>query len=464
MSNLELKTKEKLADAARTLAASFDLVCHNGKIYLPVDFKTGRPTPPPDPKRRVWKPLDQNELKRFANQTLRILFANESEVVNFRGMLMQLARQELSVPNFVLVATQAGTLEELRSDGKLYSELSENFTPNFMSVPMNHDVVAKKFVWDTIVEWVGGEESADSLLYHLSTALSPTWSAAKYVLLLGEGRNGKGVFLEMVKGLFGKSNISNVTRQQMSEASPVCAELNNMLLNIVMDGPMKYIGDSGMEKTLIVGEEASVRRLYESGLTTVQTNALFMEGLNSEPKTRDKSPALQKRITRFWFPNVYEYNIPFAKKMRSPEILGAFLSLIIEHYVTEDEVSEKLAPTKQSTELQMDQMLNNSIMLQYLAHLMASDQKALSRVVGSDAAKLVASFVPWAQSQDGTTYSDVDAMRLVKEAFVVKRSTRRDVLPRNYQKITALKAETQTFIEILEGEEDGTDPVVVAGS
>ena len=219
-----------------------------------------------------------------------------------------------------------------------------------------------------------------------------------------------------------------------------------------------------MEKTLIVGEEASVRRLYESGLTTVQTNALFMEGLNSEPKTRDKSPALQKRITRFWFPNVYEYNIPFAKKMRSPEMLGAFLSLIIEHYVTESEISEKLAPTKQSTELQMDQMLNNSIMLQYLAHLMASDQKALSRVVGSDAAKLVASFVPWAQSQDGTTYSDVDAMRLVKEAFVVKRSTRRDVLPRNYQKITALKAETQTFIEILEGEEDGTDPVVVAGS
>lgn len=464
MTTLELKTKEKLAEAARTLAASFQLVNHNSKLYLPVDYTTRRASPPPDPRNRVWRSLDLNELKLLANQTLRILFANESEVINFRGMLMQLAQYEAETPDFILLYLPESGLAELHSDGRIVTEVTGNFTPNFMSVPLNRDAEKRKFVWNTIVEWVGGEENAHSLLHHVATALAPDWSAAKYVLLLGEGRNGKGVFLEMVKALFGNDNVSNVTRQQMAESSPVCAELNNMMLNIVMDGSAKYVGDSGMEKTLTVGEEGSVRKLYESGLTTVQTNALFMEGLNSEPRTRDKSPALQKRLTRFWFPNVYAANPRFSKHMRSKENLGAFLALLLDHFVTEDEVAEKLAPTQQSTELQMDQMLHNSLMLQFLADLAGKDPDAITKLLGSDAAIVVSSFVPWAHSQEGTLYSDADALRMVRDAFVVKRSTRRNETPRNYQKIAALKPETQTFISLMEGESNEPDTVVVAES
>lgn len=464
MTTLELKTKEKLAEAARTLAASFQLVNHNSKLYLPVDYTTRRASPPPDPRNRVWRSLDLNELKLLANQTLRILFANESEVINFRGMLMQLAQYEAGTPDFILLYLPESGLAELHSDGRIVTEVTGNFTPNFMSVPLNRDAEKRKFVWNTIVEWVGGEANAHSLLHHVATALAPDWSAAKYVLLLGEGRNGKGVFLEMVKALFGKDNVSNVTRQQMAESSPVCVELNNMMLNIVMDGSAKYVGDSGMEKTLTVGEEGSVRKLYESGLTTVQTNALFMEGLNSEPRTRDKSPALQKRLTRFWFPNVYAANPRFSKYMRSKGNLGAFLALLLDHFVTEDEVAEKLAPTQQSTELQMDQMLHNSLMLQFLADLAGKDPDAITKLLGSDAAIVVSSFIPWAHSQEGTLYSDADALRMVREVFVVKRSTRRNATPRNYQKIAALKPETQTFISLMEGESNEPDTMVVAES
>ena len=107
----------------------------------------------------------------------------------------------------------------------------------------------------------------------------------------------------------------------------------------------------------------------------------------------------------------------------------------------------------------MDQMLHNSLMLQFLADLAGKDPDAITKLLGSDAAIVVSSFVPWAHSQEGTLYSDADALRMVRDAFVVKRSTRRNATPRNYQKIAALKPETQTFISLMEGEsnEQGDD-------
>ena len=452
---LELKSREKLADSARLLAASFELVNYNDRLYLPMDYETGSYVPVPPPERKVWQLLRKENLVRFANMHQKILFANESEKTNFEGMLLQLATFEEPV-DFIYARTSQG-LVEMQPDGK-FVPTTGKFSPNSLSVVANDNPDDVKFVWDTLVEWLGGEEEqAHSFMYHLGSALSPTWSAAKYLLLLGGGSNGKGVLLQMIRSLFGKDNISGVTRQAMAKSDPGVADLNNMLLNIVMDGPQEYLKDSGTEKTLVAGEPVFIHELYKSSLTQVETNALFLEGLNEEPKTRDKSFGLQRRLVRFYFPNKYEQNPVFAKKMRSPRYLGAFMHILLEHFVSEADAPTKLQVTEASANLQLDQIVTNSIVMQWLQSVLEDDLNGASRLLGKDVKTLIASFQPWVLTQEKNMYSDAESLKLMQQAFILKRSSKRENGKlRNFYKVDGFKPETQRLIDILKGGQDDT--------
>lgn len=448
---LELKAKAEQARAAQALASSFELVQHDSMIFIPAHWETEEVKPLPPPEERIWLPMSRKQKQLLGNLEFNILFANDSELSSFDFMLRQFAVDETEDVESVFVRTEQG-LMELTADGELVQPTGK-FLPNCMSPMLNTDEQMKKEVFITIAEWVDSEEEAHSLLTHLATALSPGWSAVKYILLLGDGRNGKGVLLAMLVKLFGDGNVSNVTRQEMAEQKPTVTALNNKLLNVVFDGRMDYVKDSGLEKTLIAGEPGHIRMLYESGTTQVQTNGLFVEGLNKEPKSRDKSSALQKRLVRFWFPNVYELDLKFHRKMISEPYLGAFLSLLIDHYVKSDELAEKLAPTAAAVALQVDQMWANSPMYQFISHLLHTDPAMQNKLVGYDADNLVGAFMAWRIQEGYDAYSSADVLNMLKDTFdLAWKSKRKDGKVVKARVIGALKPETQALIaQIQEG-------------
>ena len=454
---LELSSKATLARAARTVAESYELVQHGSHTFIPCHWLTEAIGPLPVAE-RIWQPLTRNDKRRLANQTQNILFATDSELTNFDLMLRQYAVEDESVIQHLLVRTEDG-LKMLDETGTLV-EPTGQFCPNVLKPVLNTDEAAKAGVFDVIKGWLNSEEEAHSLLHHLATALCPGWSAVKYVLLIGDGRNGKSVLLSMLQDLFGASNVSNVTRQQIAERLPVCVELNNKLLNIIFDGEMAYIKDSSMEKTLIAGEPGYVRLLYENGNTRVQTNALFLEALNSEPKTRDKSGALQKRLSRFWFPNTYPIDMAFEKRMRSDELLGAFLSLLLDHFVTKYELADKLKQTSGSSALQVEQNLLNSPLHQFVSYLVSSDASwndRLRQPVMVD--PLVDSFMAWRVDEGFTEFSTADVKRLFKEGFSTDWKTVREagkVVKK--QRLLEPKPEILALLNQLKGaDEDATD-------
>lgn len=454
---LELSSKATLARAARTVAESYELVQHGSHTFIPCHWLTEAIGPLPAAE-RIWQPLTRNDKRRLANQTQNILFATDSELTNFDLMLRQFAIEDESVIQHLLVRTEDG-LKMLDETGTLV-EPTGQFCPNVLKPVLNTDEAAKAGVFDVIKGWLNSEEEAHSLLHHLATALCPGWSAVKYVLLIGDGRNGKSVLLSMLQDLFGASNVSNVTRQQIAERLPVCVELNNKLLNIIFDGEMAYIKDSSMEKTLIAGEPGYVRLLYENGNTRVQTNALFLEALNSEPKTRDKSGALQKRLSRFWFPNTYPIDMAFEKRMRSDELLGAFLSLLLDHFVTKYELADKLKQTSGSSALQVEQNLLNSPLHQFVSYLVSSDASwndRLRQPVMVD--PLVDSFMAWRVNEGFTEFSTADVKRLFKEGFSTDWKTVREagkVVKK--QRLLEPKPEILALLNQLKGaDEDATD-------
>jgi hypothetical protein len=451
---LELKTKKELGQDAHTLAKSYHLVRYRGNTYIPADYETMDVSGAP-PERTIWLPLDKDALRKMASNQFNTLFSNEAELSNFCFMVAQNSLAYDEKVSTLLVRTTEG-LRELQDDGELH-EPTGSFVPNTLYPMLNDTEKDKQRVFEVISDWVDSDSEAHALLRHLATALAPGWSAVKYVLLLGEGRNGKSLLLKMVQAVFGRENVSNVTRQQISEQSPVVCELNGKLVNIVFDGRSEYVKDSGLEKSLIAGETVSIRKLYESTPTPVATNALFIEGLNREPKSTDKSMALQKRLMRFQFPNVYPLDHKFEKVMLSEKMLGAFLSLLIEHYVHEDEVAEKLAPTTRAMELQLEHMFSNSLGLQYLKYLEENDPLGANGLIDITLTELTTGFQSWrVKENDLGGWNEPDVQALFQPIINTNRVSKRvDGKPRKVRVVESLKPEAMAFIKSLEG--DDTD-------
>ena len=302
-----------------------------------------------------------------------------------------------------------------------------------------------------MAHWLDSEEDAKSLLHHLATALAPHWSSVKYLLFLGAGRNGKSLLMHMLTGVFGRENVSGVTRQDIAENSPVVLDLNAKLLNIVFDGMAAYLKDSGREKSLIAGEAIGIRRLYSSTLTQVQTNGLFIEGLNQEPKSSDKSTALQSRIVRFGFPHVFEDDPGFWKEMLSDKNLGALLNLLIEHYVLPEDAGRKLALTTGSIALQMEHMELNSKPLQFLKYLHDTDPDKIDELIGTEITQLVSLFNSWKLTQlnDITTWSEPDVVTAFRPVLTVGRKSKR--VGTKVEKVRVIAAFTKETLQFLEG-------------
>jgi putative DNA primase/helicase len=281
----------------------------------------------------------------------------------------------------------------------------------------------------------------------------------KYVILLGEGRNGKSLMLKMLQALFGRENVSSVTRQDMADGTTAVLELNGKLLNIVFDGQATYLKDSGREKSLIAGEPVPIKELYRSAPVTVQTNSLFVEGLQHEPKSNDKSSALQKRIVRFKFPNIYELDHMFERQMLSEDSLGAFLSILLDRYVGEHEVAQRLTPTQQAVELQLEHMYINSKALQFIKFIEETDPMGSASLLGEEMSSLVAQFQSWRiRENDLGTWAEPDVQALFQPLVNTERQSRRvEGKPRKVRIVTSFKSEAHAFIETLKGVDTDED-------
>lgn len=439
---MDIQKPDARAESAEKLVENCNIMRHESQLYIPIDYETEE-TLPQDPTRTVWQTLQHDDdLMALANREVQLLFATPKEVEDFRFQMLQ--RTEPSGKPGLLIKTPQG-LRHLNTLGQL-EEPDGSFRPHYLLPLLNQDSKLMAEIDATVTEWVGSQETAHSLLRHLATALDPTFSAGKAIFLLGEGRNGKSVLMHMLSGLFGRHNISHVSRQQMVATPHVTRDLNGSLLNVIYDGSREYVSDSSREKSLTMGEEISVRMLYGQGLVRVRTNALFVEGLNDEPLTKDKSSALQKRYTRFWFPNVYKEDRAFFKRMISEPYLGAFLALLMEHWVTEDELETALAPSTQSQLLNLQQKIDNSNVLQFVEHTL--DRDAANVVMfkpGANVEKIFSAFNAWSLNINHT--SPLSRAAFTKRTEAYWTSGRQRVQGQRYRVIETLKQPLLTMVE-----------------
>lgn len=156
-------------------------------------------------------------------------------------------------------------------------------------------------------QWVPVPESVMFLQEYIGLCLIPDTSFRTAVFLYGTGANGKSMFLDTIRELFGTSLVS-IPLHRLTTRFEI-AYLQNKLINICGDIDAKYISDTGVLKTLIGGDILGLHGEFKHGKSFDFTPVCrLMFSANTLPTVKDKSVAWYSRWKFLEFPMTFPIN------------------------------------------------------------------------------------------------------------------------------------------------------------
>jgi len=191
---------------------------------------------------------------------------------------------------------------------------------------------------DIFKQWVGDR-------WHLLveiigyTLLAGEYPLSKAIMLVGEGSNGKSVYLELVRRLVGVENCTSVKLQDLAGDSRFFAsQLYGKMANIYADLPSTLMRETGQFKILTGQDPISADRKYRDPITFVNYAKLLFS-CNELPRVEDTTTAFWRRWIVVEFPNRFPQNEEFKRTLFkellpkvAPKLL-AYALLAVAHVV-----------------------------------------------------------------------------------------------------------------------------------
>ena len=117
---------------------------------------------------------------------------------------------------------------------------------------------------------------------------------SKAFMFLGNGENGKSVYLGYIESLIGKNNISRIPLQEISSDRFASAELDGKSANIFTDLERNELRDTGKIKAITDGEGLQVQKKHGHPFT-LYPFAKLMFSCNKFPKVFDQTQGFFRR-------------------------------------------------------------------------------------------------------------------------------------------------------------------------
>jgi P4 family phage/plasmid primase-like protien len=125
-------------------------------------------------------------------------------------------------------------------------------------------------------------------------ALIPDNSFQRFIIVFGEGANGKGVFLEVLTALVGPDNVSHVPMGLFGERFQLANTLGK-LINIEADaGQITQKGEAYI-KSFTGGDRLQFEMKYKHPVSALPTARLII-GTNTLPEFQDRSSGIWRRM------------------------------------------------------------------------------------------------------------------------------------------------------------------------
>ena len=170
-------------------------------------------------------------------------------------------------------------------------------------LPVNWNAEAKCPNWiDSLNQWIPDKNSIEFLQEFVGLCLIPDTSFRTAVFLYGSGSNGKSMFLDTIRTLFGASLVS-IPLHRLTDRFET-ANLQNRLINICGDIDSKYISETGVLKAIIGGDE--LHGEFKHGASFwFRPVCRLMFSANALPQVKDKSVAWYSRWQFIEFPKTF---------------------------------------------------------------------------------------------------------------------------------------------------------------
>lgn len=248
-----------------------------------------------------------------------------------------------------------------------------DFSPEYIItniIPHNYVPDATDALLDkTIKKLACQDASVEKLLYQATgVCMFRKNELRKSFILIGNKRNGKSSFLDMIGTLLGEDNISNLDLSEIGHEFKT-AELAGKLANIGDDINDEFIPNSAIFKKVVSGDKITVAKKGKDPFV-MASYAKFLFSANSLPRIgRGKdSAAIMDRLVIIPFEAQFsksdpDYD-PFIKyKLRSESVMEALIAKAIIGLREVLENQEFITPSKVSKAQEEYERVNNPIVV-----------------------------------------------------------------------------------------------------
>ena len=196
-------------------------------------------------------------------------------------------------------------------------------TPEFLSpvqLPIAYDAGAQCPEWEKFVKRTFPGDARDLAFEVAADLMTPDRSIQKALLLIGEGDNGKSVYLRAIGAFVGSTNAAGVSIHKLESDRFAASRLIGKLANICPDLPSGHLEQTSVFKAITGGDPLNAEYKYRESFEFVPYARLLFSA-NSAPRAGDASHAFFRR----WL--VVPFEAAFTEEEKLPrEVLDARLS------------------------------------------------------------------------------------------------------------------------------------------
>ena len=212
------------------------------------------------------------------------------------------------------------------------------FTPYYININYIKDAKPLQVVDDYIDSLTSGDESYKALLmevlaYVLIVDPERIRSIGKFFMFRGDGANGKGTLLQIMKKIYNEKNCTSLSIKQLAD-DRFKVTMIDKLANLGDDIEPEAINNDQLKilKNITTADTVATRKLYSESQNATFTTKLYFT-TNSDIKSFEKGYAYKRRI--LWLPMFNKVEKPdprFITRITTDEALEYWISLIMEGY------------------------------------------------------------------------------------------------------------------------------------
>ena len=218
--------------------------------------------------------------------------AKRQEVLAYLNLLVA---KESGIADANLIAFKNGVLN-------IADDTFTDFSPEYIitnKIPHNYNPNAKSELLDNVMKKLAcGDENVYNLLYQsIGYCFYRRNELRKSFFLLGEKRNGKSTFLDMVGTLLGEDNTANLDLCEIGDRFRT-AELTGKLANIGDDINDEWVSNTAIFKKVVSGDTVTAERKGKDPFK-LRSFAKFFFSANSLPRLgrgKDSSAVLDRLV------------------------------------------------------------------------------------------------------------------------------------------------------------------------